>query len=58
MCFTPAVSLTTAIIEWALALTLIVAYRKSVLRPYAVVLLILLGAYQFAEFYGRFFTPE
>ena len=50
MCFTPAISLTTAIIEWVLALSLLFAYRKSVLRPYAFFVLALLGAYQFGEF--------
>jgi len=50
MCFTPAVSLTTALIEWALAIVLLCAYRRSVLRPFGVVILALLGAYQFSEF--------
>lgn len=50
MCYTPVVSLTTAIIEWVLAFTLLFAYRKSALRPYAFFILALLGAYQFGEY--------
>lgn len=50
MCFTPAVSLTTALIEWALAIVLLTFYRRSTLRVFGAVLLFLLGAYQFSEF--------
>jgi len=50
MCFTPAVSLATALIEWALAVILLCAYRRSVLRPFGAIILALLGAYQFSEF--------
>lgn len=50
MCFTPAVSLTTAIIEWVLAVIVLYRYRKSVLVPYFAIVLFLLGFYQFSEF--------
>ncbi len=50
MCYTPIVSLTTAIIEWLLAALILVYYTKSRLGKYGAVLLILLGCYQFSEF--------
>lgn len=50
MCFTPAISLTTAILEFAFALVILLYFRKSVLAKYVVVLLVLLGLYQFSEF--------
>lgn len=50
MCFTPVVSLTTALIEWALAIVLLAFYRRSTLRIFGAALLFLLGAYQFGEF--------
>lgn len=50
MCFTPAVSLTTALIEWALAVIVLHKFRKSILAPYFACVLFLLGFYQFSEF--------
>ena len=50
MCFTPPVSLTTAIIEWVLAVILLYRYRKSVLALHFAIVLFLLGFYQFSEF--------
>lgn len=50
MCFTPAVSISTAIIEWGLALVLIAFWKKSKIAPPSSLLLFLLGLYQFAEF--------
>ena len=50
MCFTPTISLATAITEWVLALILITSFRKSKLTPYFSIILMLLGIYQFTEF--------
>lgn len=50
MCFTPAVSLTTALIEWVLAVIVLYKFRKSILAPYFACVLFLLGFYQFTEF--------
>jgi hypothetical protein len=50
MCFTPAISLGTALLEWALAIILLFSFRKSRLRRFGVPVLFLLGLYQFAEF--------
>ena len=50
MCFTPAISLTTAIIEWILAIILFTTFRKSKLAPLFSLLLVLLGGYQFSEY--------
>ncbi|MBM3232800.1 hypothetical protein FJZ18_01385 [Candidatus Pacearchaeota archaeon] len=50
MCFTPSVSLLTAIVEWMLALIMFASFRKSKLAKFFVVLFILLGLYQFSEF--------
>jgi len=50
MCFTPAVSLTTALIEFFVATFIIFYYKKTSLSKIAVVLLYLLGLYQFSEF--------
>jgi len=50
MCFTPLVSISTAIIELILAFLLISCFRKSKLTPFFFAVLILLGWYQFSEF--------
>lgn len=50
MCFTPAVSLTTAIIEWVLATILLVFFKRTNLRRYFAWLIYVLGFYQFTEF--------
>lgn len=50
MCFTPVISLTTAIIEWMLALIMFCMFRKSKLVPYFITLFFLLGWYQFTEY--------
>ncbi len=50
MCFTPVVSLSTAIIEWILALVMLVTFRKSKLSPFFTVLFFFLGWYQFTEY--------
>jgi hypothetical protein len=50
MCFTPAVSLVTAIIEWLLAFVLVWRFGKSRLTKYLALALFLLGFYQFTEF--------
>ena len=50
MCFTPAISLTTALIEFAFAFGVFYYFRKSILAKYVVPVLILLGIYQFSEF--------
>jgi hypothetical protein len=50
MCYTPAVSLSTAVIEWALAAILLFSFRKSRLCRFGVPILFLLGLYQFGEF--------
>jgi len=50
MCFTPVISLTTALIEFLVATFIIFYYKKSSLSKLIVVLLYLLGLYQFSEF--------
>jgi hypothetical protein len=50
MCFTPAVSLTTAIIEWVLATVLLVFFKRTSLRGYFAWIIYVLGFYQFTEF--------
>jgi len=50
MCYTPTVSLVTAIIEFVLAITLLLLFKKSVLRNFFAAFIFLLGAYQFTEF--------
>lgn len=50
MCYTPTVSLATAVIEFALAIFIPWRYRRASLRYVYAVLIFLLGAYQFTEF--------
>jgi len=51
MCFTPIISLTTAIIEFVLAATLIIFFKKTTLRNFFVLFIILLGFYQLTEYF-------
>lgn len=50
MCFAPQVSLLTAIIEWALALIVLVRFKKSFIKWFSSIFIFLLGLYQFTEF--------
>jgi len=50
MCFTPTISLATAIIEFILATILLLFFKKTDLRNFFVVIIYLLGFYQFTEF--------
>lgn len=50
MCYNPTVSLTTAIIEWTLAIILPFKYSKTRTRYFTSVFLFFLGFYQFTEF--------
>lgn len=50
MCYTPVVSLTTALIEWLLAALLLLLYRRSRIADFGAAVMILLGLYQFSEF--------
>lgn len=50
MCFTPAVSLGTAVIEFIIASFILVYYRRSVVTFFLSVFVYILGIYQFTEF--------
>ena len=50
MCFTPTISLTTAIIEFAIATIILIFYRKSLINKFFITLVYVLGLYQFTEF--------
>ena len=50
MCFTPAISLTTAIVEFVLAGSIWLFFKRATVRDFSVVLIFLLGLYQFSEF--------
>ena len=50
MCFTPTVSLTTAIIEFTLATILLLFFKKTTLRNFFALFIYMLGIYQFSEF--------
>lgn len=50
MCYTPPVSLFTALTEFALAIWIRVRYRRATLAPFGSVLMIFLGLYQLSEF--------
>ncbi|MEK6899132.1 MAG: hypothetical protein AABW79_03490 [Nanoarchaeota archaeon] len=50
MCFNPAVSLTTAIIEIFLASFIFIKYRKSSITIFSAIIMYFLGLYQFSEF--------
>jgi len=50
MCFTPAISLTTAIIEFIVATFILIKYKKYVVPVFLAILIYVLGIYQFTEF--------
>ena len=50
MCFTPTVSLTTAIIEWVIATFILFRYKKSVFSRFMALFIFILGFYQFSEY--------
>lgn len=50
MCFTPIVSLSTAIIEFVVATSILVFYRKSLINKFFPIFIYILGFYQFTEF--------
>lgn len=50
MCFTPAISLTTAIIEFVVATFILTKYKKYVVPVFLAILVYVLGIYQFTEF--------
>ncbi len=50
MCFNPTISLTTAIIEWLLALIMPWKYPQATTRKFMAIFLFTLGLYQFTEF--------
>jgi len=50
MCYNPTISLTTAIIEWTLAIILPWKYTKTRTRFFSSALMFFLGLYQFTEF--------
>jgi hypothetical protein len=49
MCFTPYISLATAMLEYIFATLILLYFRKSKVTPYVVALLYILGTYQFTE---------
>ncbi len=50
MCFTPAISLTTAIIEFLVATFILIKYKKYIIPVFCAILIYVLGFYQFTEF--------
>jgi hypothetical protein len=50
MCFTPTISLTTAIIEFLVATYLLVKYKNYLIPAFSAIFIYILGAYQFTEF--------
>ena len=50
MCFTPTISLTTAIIEFLVATYLLVKYKNYLVPAFSAILIYVLGIYQFTEF--------
>jgi hypothetical protein len=50
MCFTPAISLTTAIIEFTIATLILIRYKNYVVSGFWAIFIYLLGFYQFTEF--------
>jgi len=50
MCFTPIVSLSTAILEFVVATAILVFCRKSLINRFFPLLIYILGFYQFTEF--------
>ncbi|MFQ5475267.1 MAG: histidine kinase N-terminal 7TM domain-containing protein [Candidatus Nanoarchaeia archaeon] len=50
MCFSPHVSLATAVIEFVLGSIILFKYRKSLVAFFSSIMVFLLGTYQFTEF--------
>lgn len=50
MCFTPGISLTTAIIEFTIATLILIKYKDYVVPAFWAIFIYLLGFYQFTEF--------
>ncbi|MBS3076363.1 hypothetical protein J4481_01320 [Candidatus Pacearchaeota archaeon] len=50
MCFTPAVSLSIAIIEWILTTIILIFFKRTNFRMYFAWIIYVLGFYQFTEF--------
>ena len=50
MCYNPTISITTAIIEWTMAIIIPYKYPKNRVRYFSSFLMFLLGLYQFTEF--------
>jgi len=50
MCFTPAISLTTAIIEFILAILILSLFKRTIITKFSALFITVLGAYQFSEF--------
>ena len=50
MCFTPAISLTTFIIEFAVATFILIRYKNYLVPVFSAILIYVLGFYQFSEF--------
>jgi|SRR3989344_135873 len=50
MCFTPVISISTAIIEFILAIILILYFPRSKLRNFFAFFIVMLGTYQFSEY--------
>jgi len=50
MCFTPWVSLTTAIIEFAIASFILIKYKDYLVPMFSAIFIYVLGFYQFSEF--------
>jgi hypothetical protein len=50
MCFTPTISLLTAVIEFTIATIILIFFRKSLINRFFVSLIYFLGLYQFTEF--------
>jgi len=50
MCFTPWISVSTTVIEFILATTLLIYFKKGVFSKFAALFIYLLGFYQFTEF--------
>src|SRR3989338_5367902 len=50
ICFTPAISISTAIIEFILAIILILYFPRSKLRNFFALFIVMFGTYQFSEY--------
>lgn len=50
MCFTPIISLLTALLEFSVALFILIYYKKSSLSKTIILFIFLLGLYQFTEY--------